>query len=78
MASGYDKGFIIEHDDTLRMHISCADCSFYESDDKSCMKRPLYLPEDGYNSWKHCKYFEMNRETYNYEEKRERYDEYHH
>lgn len=33
------------------------------------MKRPLYLPEDGYNSWKKCSYFELDPGTYNYEAK---------
>ena len=54
MAWGYEKCFTIEHDNTLKRRIDCKDCCYYESDDKSCMKRPLYLPVDGYNSWRMC------------------------
>ena len=57
MAWGYEKAFIVEHVD-FKKKLSCKDCCYYEKDDKSCLKRPLYLPEDGYNSWKNCKCFE--------------------
>ena len=73
MAWGYEKCFIIEHDNTLKRRINCKDCCYYESDDKSCMKRPLYLPVDGYNSWRNCKYFELNSSTSHYEEKQAQY-----
>lgn len=58
MAWGYEKSFIVEHVEFSKKKLSCKDCQYYEKDDKSCLKRPLYLPEDGYNSWKNCKYFE--------------------
>ena len=70
MAWGYEKCFTIEHDNTLKRRIDCKDCCYYESDDKSCMKRPLYLPVDGYNSWRTCDYFELDSSTSHYEEKR--------
>lgn len=63
MAWGYEKSFIVEHVDFSKKKLSCRDCNYYEKDDKSCMKRPLYLPEDGYNSWKSCKYFEPSKDA---------------
>lgn len=69
MAYGYEKSFSIEHDPTVKRRIDCKDCNYYDSSDKSCSKRPLYLPEDGYNSWKNCKYFELDSTTSNYEMK---------
>lgn len=33
------------------------------------MKRPLYLPVDGYNSWRNCKYFELDHSVSHYDEK---------
>ena len=62
MAWGYEKAFIVEHVD-FKKKLSCKDCCYYEKDDKSCLKRPLYLPEDGYNSWKNCKYFEPTKDA---------------
>ena len=73
MAWGYESSFIVEHDQTLRKNINCKDCIYYESDDKTCRKRPLYLPHDGYNSWKHCKYFELDKGAINYIDKKEKY-----
>lgn len=75
MAWGYEKSFTIEHDDTVRKRIDCKDCYYYEKDDKSCMKRPLYLPVDGYNSWRNCSYFELDSSTSNYDSKRVQYEE---
>lgn len=69
MAWGYEKCFTIEHDNTLKRRIDCKDYIYYEWSDKSCMKRPLYLPVDGYNSWRKCKYFELDQGTSHYEEK---------
>ena len=46
MAWGYERGFIIEHDNTVKRKIDCKDYMHYESDDMTCTKRPLYLPED--------------------------------
>lgn len=73
MAWGYEKCFTIEHDNTLKRRIDCKDCCYYETDDKSCMKRPLYLPVDGYNSWRNCDYFELDSSTSHYEEKKAQY-----
>lgn len=69
MAWGYEKCFTIEHDNTLKRRIDCKDCIYYASSDKSCMKRPLYLPVDGYNSWRNCKYFELDHSVSHYDEK---------
>ena len=69
MAWGYEKCFTIEHDNTLKRRIDCKDCIYYDSSDKSCMKRPLYLPVDGYNSWRNCKYFELDYSVSHYDEK---------
>ena len=74
MAWGYARGFVIEHDSTVKRKIDCKDCLNYESDDKTCTKRPLYLPEDGYNSWRNCDYFELDSSTSHYEEKRAQYE----
>lgn len=73
MAWGYEKCFTIEHDNTLKHKIDCKDCIYYDSSDKSCMKRPLYLPVDGYNSWHRCKYFELDSDVSHYDEKNEQY-----
>ena len=69
MAWGYEKCFTIEHDNTLKRRIDCKDCIYYDFSDKSCMKRPLYLPVDGYNSWRNCKYFELDHSVSHYDEK---------
>lgn len=76
MAWGYEKSFIVEHDTTVKRRIDCKDCNYYDSSDKSCMKRPLYLPEDGYNSWRNCQYFELDRGTSNYDIKLQQYREF--
>lgn len=70
MAWGYESSFTIEHIDGLKRKISCKDCKYYMSDDKSCSKRPLYLPEDGYNSWKGCKFFELDENVTHIDEKK--------
>ncbi len=70
MAWGYANGFVIEHDHTVKRRIDCKDCIYYESDDKSCRKRPLYLPEDGYNSWRNCDFFDLDPDTSHYGEKK--------
>lgn len=73
MAWGYERCFTVEHDNTVKRRIDCKDCSYYESDDKSCMKRPLYLPEDGYNSWRNCQWFDLDKTISHYEEKHTQY-----
>ena len=70
MAWGYANGFVIVHDHTVKRRIDCKDCIYYESDDKSCRKRPLYLPEDGYNSWRNCDFFDLDPDTSHYGEKK--------
>ena len=73
MAWGYAHGFVIEHDSTVKRKIDCKDCIYYEREDKSCLKRPLYLPVDGYNSWRKCPYFDLDPSTNHYDEKRIQY-----
>lgn len=73
MAWGYEACFTIEHDDTLKRRIDCKDCEYYEKEDKSCLKTPRYLPEDGYNSWRQCNYFELKTTVAHYEEKKAQY-----
>lgn len=68
---GYEKGFIVEHDPTVKKKIDCKDCIWYDNSDKSCLKRPLYLPEDGYSSWRKCDFFELDKTTSNYDIKLE-------
>lgn len=70
---GYEKAFTIEHDPTLKKKICCKDCFYYEKLDCSCRKLPLYLPEDGYDSWKTCGYFDLLKDVSNYEEKQSEY-----
>lgn len=69
MAWGYEKSFVVEHDQTLKRRICCKDCTYYEKDDKSCNKRGLYLPEDGFDSWKKCQYFDMLSDVSHVDEK---------
>ena len=76
MAWGYARGFVIEHDNTVKRKIDCKDCEYYELEDKSCGKRPLYLPEDGYNSWRNCDYFKLTPAASHYEEKKAQYAEF--
>lgn len=73
MAWGYEASFTIEHDNTLKRKISCKDCLYYDSSDKSCTKRPLYLPEDGYNSWRNCDFFDLEEGVSHYGEKKAQY-----
>lgn len=70
MAYGYETGFTIEYDPTVKKKISCKDCVNYDKSDKSCQKRPVYLPEDGYGLWMTCSYFELDSSTFNYEKKK--------
>lgn len=69
MAWGYEASFTIERDNTLKRKICCKDCVHYDPTDKSCTKRPLYLPEDGYNSWRNCDFFELDEDVSHYSEK---------
>jgi hypothetical protein len=74
MAYGYEKGFIIENtnrDDAKRKRVNCKDCINYDRSDHSCMKRPLYMPIDGYSNWKNCQYFRLSDTIRNYGLKKE-------
>lgn len=51
----------IEYDRTPHK-VSCATCKYY-SNDKSCSKKGVYVPEIGYDFWKHCSSFEL-KDTY--------------
>ena len=57
MAIGWERGFVVERDNTLRKRINCSDCIFYVDDDKSCGKVSNYIPNLGYDYWKQCKFF---------------------
>jgi hypothetical protein len=76
MAWGYEASFTVEHDNTVKRRIDCKDCEYYCREDRSCGKRPLYLPEDGYNSWRHCNYFELDPSTSHYDEKLNQYSKW--
>lgn len=76
MAWGYEAHFTVEHDNTLKRKIDCKDCVYYDRSDKSCMKTPRYLPEDGYNSWRQCGYFELDSSTSHYDEKLQQFKEW--
>lgn len=69
---GYEKGFIVEHDNTLKKSIACTDCIHYEREDKSCTKTGRYLPEDGYNSWAKCDSFVLRSDAPNYDVKKKK------
>lgn len=70
MAWGYAKGFVIEYDDTLKKRIDCKSCLYFEKSDRTCSKTQLYLPVDGFDSWKKCNYFSLDKGTGNYEIKK--------
>jgi macrodomain Ter protein organizer (MatP/YcbG family) len=70
MAWGYESSFTIEHIEGLKKKLSCKDCQNYIKEDKSCGKRQLYLPEDGYNSWRDCKFFVLDEDVTHYDEKK--------
>lgn len=76
MAWGYEKSFTVEHDDTVRKKLNCRDCDFYDDSDRSCMKRPLYMPEDGYSQWKNCKYFHLRDDASHYDYKKYQYQDH--
>lgn len=62
-AYGYERGFTIDHDPTVRRTITCRDCIFYEDSDRSCNKTSRYLPVDGYSSWRYCGHFELDQDV---------------
>ena len=68
---GYERGFTIIHDPTVKKKVSCKDCTYYDKSDCSCMKRPLFLPEDGYSMWMSCRYFDLSSQAHRYDEKYE-------
>lgn len=67
---GYAKGFVIEYDDTLKKRIDCKSCLYFEKSDKTCLKKQVYLPVDGLDSWKNCNCFSLDKGTANYEIKK--------
>ena len=69
MSWGYETSFTVEHDETLKKRVSCKDCKYYCQSDLSCLKRPIYMPEDGFNMWHDCENFRINRDVPNYAEK---------
>jgi hypothetical protein len=74
MAYGYEKGFVIvniNRNDAKRKRVNCKDCINYVRSDHSCMKRPLYMPVDGYSNWKNCQYFCLSDTISNYGLKKE-------
>lgn len=54
-------GYTIEYDKSQPKGLSCKVCR-YIRDDKSCKMTNAYIPEIGYNMWKHCKYFDLAKE----------------
>ncbi len=70
----WSDGFVIEyvHKGNKGKRISCRDCSNYVASDRSCRKKPVYLPEIGYDLWKTCNSFKLSKSTNFYEEKLER------
>lgn len=55
--------------------VSCSSCVHYQ-EDRSCEVKPYYVPDNGYNYWISCEYFELSPELENdidYKEKVYRY-----
>lgn len=67
----YADGFVIDYDDTIRKNVNCKDCKHYNRD-RSCGKKPLYFPVDGYHHWKTCEFFMLKRNASNVHEKAKR------
>ena len=70
MVWGYERGFVVEHVERGTKRITCRDCKRYNKDDKSCSKASKYLPEDGYDSWKYCRFFKLSEDAKSYKEKK--------
>ena len=68
----YEDGFCIEYVRKGSKRISCRDCINYIVADRSCVKKPVYLPEIGYDLWKTCKYFKLSKSASFYDQKIER------
>ena len=71
MVWGYEKGFVVEHVERGTKRITCRDCKRYNKEDKSCSKASKYLPEDGYDSWKYCRFFKLSGDAKYYKEKKQ-------
>lgn len=71
MAYGYERGFIIEKDPTLRKCINCKDCLNCNNEDFSCSIKGYYFPTDGYKHWKNCENFCVSLKMDNAEHKLE-------
>lgn len=63
MAIGWERGFIIEKDETSRKYVNCKDCFYCDKEDKSCSKNNIYIPDIGYDYWKQCKYFVIDSQA---------------
>ena len=63
MAIGWERGFIIEKDETSRKYVNCKDCFYCDNEDKSCSKNNIYIPDIGYDYWKQCKYFVIDSQA---------------
>lgn len=69
MAYGYEKGFVIEKDYSLRKRVNCYDCEFAEKSDYSCIKKGVHFPSDGSSMWKTCDCFCLDKNADNYKVK---------
>ena len=76
MAYGYEKGFVIERDYTLRKRVNCYDCESADKSDYSCRKKGIHFPSDGSSKWKTCDSFSLDRDADNYEAKERYYNEF--
>lgn len=76
MAYGYEKGFVIERDHTLRKRVNCYDCENADKSDYSCLKKGIHFPSDGSSQWKTCASFSLDRHADNYEAKERYYNDF--
>lgn len=54
----WGDGYLIENTN-IPIKVSCSKCMYY-NEDKSCNKKPVYIPEIGYNFWKYCSEFKID------------------
>ena len=50
------------HGDKTPTRVSCKACVFYNKEDKSCYKKAVYVPNNGYDYWRRCDEFVLDRE----------------
>lgn len=70
MAWGFEKGFVIEYDDTLKKRIDCKSCLYYDKTDKFCGKKTISFHLESYTSWQSCEWFRLDKDTCNYKIKK--------